>query len=88
MHTLKIIAAGLALLGLCLLGGYVLGAEGSPAMAVAALVFVPIWFVGAAINLWIGVQRAGYPFRAEAPIFIVVFGVPAVVAAALWWLLR
>jgi hypothetical protein len=41
----------------------------------AALAFVPLWFIGAVINMWIGVSRAGYSLTDEAPIFLIVFGV-------------
>jgi hypothetical protein len=46
----------------------------------AALWFLPGWLLVAAINMWIGVSRAGYSVAAEAPIFLVVFAVPAAVA--------
>ena len=42
-----------------------------------ALAFLPLWFIGAGVNMWIGVTRAGYPISAELPIFLLVFGVPA-----------
>jgi len=42
-------------------------------------VFIPLWLVGAAINMWIGVSRAGYSVADEAPVFLMVFGIPAVV---------
>jgi hypothetical protein len=30
--------------------------------------------------MWLGVSRAGYSFREELPIFLVIFAVPAAVA--------
>ena len=85
-HTLKVIAGGLALLALCLLVGRALGGPtAAAAMARAARVFVVLWLVGAGINMWIGVARAGYSIADEAPVFLVVFGVPAAVAALLAW---
>ena len=33
-----------------------------------ALAFLPLWFIGAGVNMWIGVTRAGYPISAELPI--------------------
>jgi len=79
MHTIIVIGAGVLLLGLCLLVGRFVG-EGPSALARAALVFVPLWFIGAAINLWIGVSRAGYSVADESPIFLLVFAVPAALA--------
>jgi hypothetical protein len=85
-HTIKVIAAGFALLVVCLLAGRLIG-DGSQSASVAraALVFVALWLVGAGINMWIGVTRAGYSVAEEAPIFFVVFLVPAAVAAIVWW---
>jgi len=85
-HTLKVIAAGFALLVVCLVIGRLMGGPGQSApIARAALVFIGLWLIGAAINMWIGVARAGYPFREEIPYFFIVFLVPAVVAAVVWW---
>jgi hypothetical protein len=82
----KVIAGGLVLLGLFLLAGRLLGA-GAPVagMATAARWFIPVWLIGAVINMWIGVARAGYSVAEEAPIFAVVFAVPAVVALLVAW---
>ena len=79
-HTIKVIAGGLVLLGLFLLAGRLLSTSGHGGMATAARWFIPVWLVGAGINMWIGVARAGYSIAEEAPIFVVVFAVPAVVA--------
>jgi len=54
-------------------------------MPIAALIFIPIWFGAALINLWIGVSRAGYSVAEELPIFLAVFAIPAVVALFVWW---
>lgn len=83
---MKVIAGGLVLLGLFLLAGRLLGA-GAPVagMATAARWFIPVWLIGAAINMWVGVARAGYSVAEEAPIFAVVFAVPAVVALLVAW---
>jgi hypothetical protein len=85
-HTLKVIAGGLLLLGLFLLAGRLLS-PGAPAtgMATAARWFIPAWLIGAGINMWIGVARAGYSVAEEAPIFLLVFAVPAVVAVLVAW---
>ena len=82
MHTIIVVGLGLCLLGVCLLVGRVIGA-GPSALARAALAFVPLWFIGAVINLWIGVSSAGYSVADEAPIFLLVFAIPTVVALLL-----
>jgi hypothetical protein len=87
-HTLKVIAGGLIQLGLFLLVGRLLN-SGAPAagMATAARWFILAWLVGAGVNMWVGVSKAGYSVTEEAPIFLVVFAVPAVVALLAAWML-
>jgi hypothetical protein len=87
MHTVIVISAGLALLALCLLVGRVVG-SGDAGMAQSALVFLPLWLIGTGVNMWFGVSRAGYSVADEAPIFLIVFAVPAAVAVLLWWRLH
>jgi hypothetical protein len=86
MHTIMVLGIGFGLLGLCAIIGHVLG--GAPGIATAALSFLPLWLVGAGINMYLGVARAGYSVADEAPIFLLVFAVPAVAALAAWWNLR
>ncbi len=86
MHTVKVLAAGFALLVVCLAAGRLMGGGGqSTLLARSALVFVALWFVGAGINMWVGVSKAGYSLEEEAPIFLVVFLIPAAVALLVWW---
>jgi hypothetical protein len=85
-HTLKVIAVGFVLLALCLVAGRLMGGAAQPtALARSALVFVGLWFVGAGINMWLGVTRAGYSVKEEIPFFFIVFLIPAVVALLVWW---
>jgi hypothetical protein len=86
MHTVIVLALGFALLGVCTFAGRVLG--GPPGTVTAALVFIPLWLIGAAINLYVGVKRAGYSIVDEAPIFALVFTIPAAVGLFVWWKLR
>ena len=83
MHTLVVVAFGLLLLCACLFAGHALA--GGAGSARAALVFLPLWLAGAAINMYLGVRGAGYSAAEEAPIFVVVFAVPAIVALLVWW---
>jgi hypothetical protein len=85
MHTIKVIAGGLLLLGVFLLFGRWIGGGASSALASAARYFIPIWLIAAGVNLWFGVARAGYPVAEEIPYFLVVFAVPAGAAGFLWW---
>lgn len=85
MHTLLVILAGFALLALCLLVGRGLGGPGAAPPIPAIKAFLALWLIGAGINLYIGVARAGYSVAEELPIFLVVYAVPAAVAGLLWW---
>jgi hypothetical protein len=80
MHTIMVVLGGFLLLGICLLAGRFM-----KTMAIAALIFIPIWLGATLINMWIGVSRAGYSVAEELPIFLVVFAIPAVAALFIWW---
>jgi hypothetical protein len=89
VHTIKVIAGGFALLAVCLLVGRLIAGAGFSGVVGGARIFIGLWLVIAGINMWIGVSQAGYSVADEAPIFLVVFGVPAAVAGLLmWWLSR
>ena len=76
MHTILVIVGGLALLAVV----SILGKLAGVGISRAALWFIPIWLVCAAVNMWVGVSRAGYSVAAEFPIFLIVFAVPAALA--------
>ena len=63
MHVTLVIAGGIVLLGLFLLFGKLWDA--GPALA--AGLFLPTWLAVALVNLWVGVQHAGYGLREELP---------------------
>ena len=81
MRTAIIIAAGLVLAAVFVFGGRFLGQT----TALGAKIFIPLWFIAAAVNMWMGVARAGYSFMEELPIFLVIFAVPAAAAGFVWW---
>jgi hypothetical protein len=82
MHTIKIIAIGFAVLVACGATGYF--TAGTSGLSRAALIFLPVWAIGAGINMYLGVKRAGYSIADEAPIFLLVFAVPAAIALGAW----
>ena len=82
MHTVIVLGGGFALMLACLLLGHAWGAM--PGVLVGAKVFIPLWLLGAGVNLTVGVSH-GYTVTEELPIFLGVFAVPALVAAGLWW---
>lgn len=86
MHTIVVITLGFIVLVGCTLAARLLG--GASAVSTAALAFLPIWCCGAALNMYLGVKKAGYTIAQEAPMFLLVFGIPALAAAGVWWLAR
>ena len=84
MRTLIIIVGGLVLLAVAALVGRWLGGADARSMVPAAQIFIPVWLVVALVNLWMG-TRAGYSVAEELPIFLLIFAVPAGVAALVWW---
>jgi len=83
MRTAIIIAIGLAVLAALVLLPRI---AGRPEWSAAgARMFIVLWLVAALVNLWIGVSRAGYTVREELPIFLLIFAVPAALAAYVWW---
>ncbi len=86
LHTVKVIGVGFALLAVCLVAGRLMGGAGQPELlARSALVFIALWFIGAGINMWVGVSKAGYSVKEEIPFFFIVFLIPAAVALIFWW---
>lgn len=85
MHTVLVILAGFALLGLCLLAARGLRGPGAAASIAAIKAFLPLWLIGAAFNLYVGVAHAGYSVAEELPIFLAIYAAPAAVAGILWW---
>jgi len=86
MHMAMVIGGGLLLLAFFVLFGRLWGHDAA-GMALGAKYFVPVWFLVALVNMWVGVTRAGYTVREELPILIVVVAAPTLVALALVWLL-
>ncbi len=82
MRTLLIILGGFLLLGLCFLAGRTVGGPG--ARTLGARLFLPLWLIVAACNMYVGVTRAGYGVREELPVFLAIFGLPAIAAVILW----
>src|SRR5258708_551628 len=80
MRTAIIIAAGLVIAAVFLLAGRFFG-RGRESM----LIFIALWLIAAAVNMWFGVAKAGYSFIEELPIFLVIFALPAAAAGYIWW---
>jgi hypothetical protein len=82
MRTAIIILGGLIAWGLpCVCSAN--GGHSSVTMGTAIKVFIAIWFVVAAVNLWISVSKAGYSFT-ESCRSSTIFFLPAAAAALIY----
>jgi hypothetical protein len=80
-----IILAGFVLLAVCIGATRLLGSNSATATSTAVKIFIPLWFLATAINMWVGVARAGYSFTEELPIFLLIFLLPSGVALLIRW---
>jgi hypothetical protein len=85
MRTPQFLLVGFLLLAACALLGRLFSSNYPGASSAATFTFVGLWLAISAANLWVGVAKAGYTFSDEFPIFLLIFGVPAIVAAILKW---
>jgi hypothetical protein len=83
MRSLFIIFGGFVLLGVCLGAAKFLTGDFAGASRIATIAFLVLWLLAAAFNMWFGVARAGYSAKEEFPIFLVIFGLPALTAILL-----
>jgi len=85
VRTLLFLATGLLLLAAVLLLAKLFSSHYPDAMRLATIGYVALWLIIAGANMWVGVARAGYSVTEELPIFLLIFGAPAVVAVLLKW---
>ncbi len=85
MRTVLFLSAGLLLMGGFLLLGKLFTGQYSESARVATIAFIVVWFVVAGANMWLGVAKAGYSVAEELPIFLLIFGTPAVLAGLIKW---
>jgi hypothetical protein len=85
MRTALFLVSGLLLMGGFLLLGKLFAGQYPESSRVATLLFVAVWLAVAAVNMWLGVARAGYSVAEELPIFLLIFGAPAALAGLIKW---
>ena len=83
MRTVQFLLAGGLLLAAALMLGRLFQAEFAQAGAVARAVFIAVWAALTLFNLWVGVSRAGYSLAEEAPVLLLLFGLPTLACLAL-----
>jgi len=87
MRTALFLLAGFLLLGACIVLAKLFSTNYPAATGVATAIYLVLWLVVAGFNMWVGVAKAGYSVSEELPIFLLIFGVPAVAAILKWKLL-
>jgi len=82
MRTALFLLAGLFLMAAALILAKLLTPEVPAARQCLLGLAVTAWLALTAFNfnLWVGVSKAGYSFREELPVFLLLFGVPVVFA--------
>lgn len=85
MRTALFLLAGILLLAAALILGKLFSANYPNATLAATIGFVGAWLVIAGANMWVGVAKAGYSVGDELPIFLLIFGLPALAAILLKW---
>jgi hypothetical protein len=85
VRTALFLIAGISLLCAAMLLGKLFSTHYPWATFAATIAFVAIWLIASGANLWVGVSRAGYLLADELPIFLLIFGVPALAAVLLKW---
>jgi hypothetical protein len=85
MRTPLFLLVGFLLLAASMLLGKLFSSNYPSAMFAATLIFIARWLGISGANLWVGVAKAGYTLSEELPIFLLIFGVPAIVAIFLKW---
>jgi hypothetical protein len=85
MRTGLFLLSGFLLLAGSLTVGRLFSSNYPAATNAATVLFLLIWLVIAAANMWVGVAKAGYSVAAELPIFALIFAVPAAAAVLVRW---
>lgn len=80
MRTVLFLLAGCFLMAAALILGKLFSGELPAARLWTLVVTLGLWLALTGFNLWVGVSKAGYSFREELPIFLLLFAVPAVAA--------
>lgn len=85
MRTALFLVTGFCLLAAAFILGKLFVANFPSAPLTATVSFIAVWLLVTAFNMWVGVNKAGYSASEELPIFLMLFGIPAVAAIVLKW---
>jgi hypothetical protein len=85
VRTGLFLLSGFLLLAASLIVGKLFSSNYPAGPTVATVLFLVVWLLVSAANLWTGVARAGYPVVVELAIFALIFGLPAIAAVLVRW---
>jgi hypothetical protein len=85
MRTGLFLLAGFLLLAASVVLARLFSHDFPSAGTTAIAVFLVAWLALTGVNLWVGVNKAGYTVAEELPILLLLFGVPAAAAMLLRW---
>jgi hypothetical protein len=85
MRTSLFLLAGLLLAGASFILGRLFQQTYPQAGSWATFLFIALWLALASANLAAGVTKAGYAVTEELPIFLLLFGIPAIIMLLLRW---
>ena len=85
MRTGLFLLSGFLFLAGSLIVGKMFSSNYPAATTGATALFIVLWLAITAANMWIGVNKAGYLWGEELPIFALLFAVPAVAAVLVKW---
>jgi hypothetical protein len=85
MRTLIFLVGGVVLWGVFIAIARLFFAASASATMTATILFGAVWFVIAAVNMWIGMSQGGYSFWEELPIFLLIFLLPTLSAFVARW---
>jgi len=54
-------------------------------VAAAIKCFLVLWLIATLVYLWVGISKAGYSIKDEAPVVLLVFKAPAITSILIWW---
>ena len=85
MRTTIILAAGGFLLAAIAMYSKLFSEQYPTATKWGVSVFLALWLLATAFNMWVGVNKAGYSFSEELPFMLLLFSIPAVAAIIVKW---
>jgi hypothetical protein len=85
MRTALFLGSGLLLLAAVTILAKLFSENVPSAANWAILGFIVVWFGLTAANMWLGVNKAGYPAAEELPILLLLFALPAAAALLIRW---